>query len=357
MTNLRTLLAIAPNFKKRLSGVTSTVINLVPPMQKMKYDIRTLGPGLPPNLPSISFIDLFKLYQKPLGATHRIFHARRNNEMLFAVFLRDIMRLPLKLIFTSASQRKHTKYTQWLMSRMDHIIATSSKTTPFIEPFLKKNGKIITPITVVMHGVDTDRFTPTHHKSKHKHSLGLDANALYIGCFGRVRPKKGTDLFVDSMIKTLKHNKNWKAIILGRTTPQHKKFEGSLKQRIKDAGMEEQILFLGEKKNIQEYYKALDIYVVPSLYEGYGLTPLEAMACGTPTIATDVGVFREIIPKKCGYIVKTTADDMSKHVNLYLASPTLLETHGTHALKHVRKIFTLDHEAKGILDVYKKLQS
>nr|AIA88604.1 CAZy families GT4 protein [uncultured Sinorhizobium sp.] len=74
---------IAPNFKQRLSGVTSTIIQLVP-LQARTLGIATLGPGLPAGLPRLRFADLPALWRRPLGRPFRIWHARRNIEMLAA---------------------------------------------------------------------------------------------------------------------------------------------------------------------------------------------------------------------------------------------------------------------------------
>ncbi len=61
----------------------------------------------------------------------RVWHARRNNEMLVGLLLRSMLRMPLKLVFTSAAQRRHTAYTRWLMRRMDAVIATSTRSGSF----------------------------------------------------------------------------------------------------------------------------------------------------------------------------------------------------------------------------------
>ena len=70
--------------------------------------------------------------------------------MLAGVVLRDVFRAPLKLVFTSASQREHTRWTQFLIRRMDRVVATSRKSAGY----LKVESRVI------MHGIDTHRFSP-----------------------------------------------------------------------------------------------------------------------------------------------------------------------------------------------------
>ena len=97
---------IAPNLKRRLSGVTATIARLVP-LQVQWIDIAATGPGLPEDIPHIPLGRLLFLSRRRL----RVWHARRNTEMLLGLILRGLFRLKLKLLFTSASQRAHTGYT------------------------------------------------------------------------------------------------------------------------------------------------------------------------------------------------------------------------------------------------------
>ena len=121
---------IAPNLKRRLSGVTSTIIQLVP-VQARTIGIATLGPGLPDGLPKMRWWQLPRLLKRPASGRKRIWHARRNTEMVAGLVLRDIFRAPLHLVFTSAAQRHHKPFTKWLIGRMDGVIATSARSGVF----------------------------------------------------------------------------------------------------------------------------------------------------------------------------------------------------------------------------------
>src|SRR6218665_3290298 len=104
MPDIDDIEVIAPHFKKRLSGVTSTIIQLVPRQIEAGVKIATLGPGLPDQLPKMKYRQLAGLWTRLADGRPRIFHARRNVEMLAGIVLRDVLRMKLKLIFTSASQ-------------------------------------------------------------------------------------------------------------------------------------------------------------------------------------------------------------------------------------------------------------
>ena len=276
---------IAPNFKRRLSGVTSTIIQLVPAQAKAGLRIATLGPGLPGHLPFVRFRDLWRLWKRPAGKASRVWHARRNVEMIAGLVLRDVLRMPLKLVFTSDAQRKHRAFTQFLMRQMDQIVACSKGGASFLH----------VPYIMVPHGVDVKRFVPTPDKALLRNQIDLQRDHYYVGCFGRVRHQKGTDLFVDAMIALLPKHPGWVALVCGRVTAEHAQFGAELKARVEDAGLTKRILFLGEVPDILPYYQAIDLFVAPSRNEGFGLTPLEAMACGVPVVTSDSGAYEDMV--------------------------------------------------------------
>ena len=336
---------IAPNFKKRLSGVTSTIVQLIPLQRKKGLRISTLGPGLPDTLPSIGFGSLFGLWKKPENRPFRIWHARRNVEMIAGIFMRDILRMKLRLIFTSAAQRHHKPFTKWLIRHMDKVIATSARSGAFLE----------VPYQVIMHGIDLERFTPPA-VADDTYAATKFPGKFAIGCFGRVRHQKGTDLFVDAMISLLPNYPDWTAIITGRTTAEHQEFEQKLRQKIEKAGLKDRILILGEVDDIRVWYRRITLYVAPSRNEGFGLTPLEAMASKTAVVASDAGAYRELVSEGTGTVVP--ADDgaqLTAAIEPYLADPAMTMAAGEKALQYVRANFPLDKEASAIGEVYQAL--
>lgn len=335
---------LAPNFKRRLSGVTSTIIQLLPVQNRQGQKVAAIGPGLPKSLPHVRFRDLWRLWQMGPNRKPRVWHARRNIEMLPAILMRDVLRMKLKLVFTSASQRKHSGWTKFLVSRMDAVIATSGKTASYLD----------VPSTLVMHGIDTDRFSPPADKAEAKQALGLDTSQKYAGCFGRVRHQKGTDLFVDTMIAVLPQLPDWSAIIAGRATGPHVEFENGLKDKVRAAGLGDRILFVGEHTNINEWYRTLDLFIAPQRWEGFGLTPLEAMATGVPVIATDVGAFPELV--KVGetgdVIFRDDVNVMISTARKWMEDQPQRDISGLNAREDAERNFSIEGEASAIGAIY-----
>jgi mannosyltransferase len=338
LPHIRDIEVIAPHFKRRLSGVTSTIIQLVPRQIAAGLKIATIGPGLPDSLPKMTYTQLAGLWRALPDGRPRIWHARRNVEMLAGIVLRNVLRMKLKLLFTSASQRHHTAYTAWLISKMDHVVATSAKTGSYLK----------VPHTVVLHGIDTARFHPAEDRKSPR---------LRIGCAGRIRHQKGTDLFIDALIALLPRYPDWEGEAIGRVTSEHQPFAEELRRKIAAAGLSGRLRIAEETTEVDAWYRSIDLYVAPSRTEGFGLTPLEAMASGVAAIAGDVGAYPEIIVQgETGAVVPTgDLDAYIAAIEPYLADPERARRHGENALTHVRTNFDISNEVNGLSAVYRTL--
>jgi mannosyltransferase len=142
-------------------------------------------------------------------------------------------------------------------------------------------------------------------------------------------------------------------------TVENRGFAQALQGKIDKAGLSERIVFLGEVPDVKLWFRRVALYVAPSRNEGFGLTPLEAMASETPVVASDAGAYAEmVVPGETGAVV--AADDgeaLTAAIRPYLADPSLAKMHGRQALAHVRQRFPLAREAEGIARVYDRLWS
>ena len=348
---VREVHVLAPHFKRRLSGVTTTMIQLVPvqaPMLRAQaMELAVIGPGLPEGgMTRLRGGLLPGILRRPGDARRRVWHARRNIEMLPGIILRDVLRAPLALLFTSASQREHTRYTRWLISRMDRVVATSERGRSYLR----------VPADVVMHGIDTERFRPPHNVATLRRELGLMPGRNYVGCFGRIRERKGTGDFVDAMLRLLPDRPDWTALVAGRTTPEHAGFERALRERVVAGGLSDRIRFIGEHRHIERWHGALDLFVAPQRWEGFGMTPLEAMASGVPVVATDVGAFSELLTPETGLIVPPgDVDGMSAACAELMDDDARRRVMGTAARTHVSEHFPLTLEAERLNRIYVEL--
>ncbi len=335
---------IAPNLKRRLSGVTTTVVRLIP-LQARATGIVATGPGLPPDLPHLP---LWRCFLLPRDRW-RVWHARRNTEMVLGLILRHLFRRKLRLLFTSAAQRDHRPLTKWLIARMDRVIATSA----FAARYLTE------PATVIMHGVDCDTFHPAPDKRALRRTLGLPEEACLIGCFGRIRAQKGVDLMVDAALALLPARPALQMIFTGRVTDDQKPFFADQLARLAAAGLQDRVRFLGEIgwADVVRHYQALDLFCAPARWEGFGLTPLEAMAAGVPVVAARVGAFEALIREgETGTLIPPgDAAALTAAIRDWVDDPARLAAAGAAARAHVEAHHRIEAEAAAINAVYRDL--
>jgi mannosyltransferase len=334
---------IVPNLHRRYSGVTATNRMVAPKLAKL-FRAAWLGPDAPAGIARMSVADLLKLWRR---GTTLIWHARRNNEMIVGVLLRALG-WPLKLVFTSAAQRHHTWITRWLIRRMDAIIATSDISASFLK----------SKATVIPHGVDTDRYSPPIDRAAAFAQTGLPGRYA-IGCFGRVRAQKGSDVFVDAMCALLPRYPDFTAVMVGAITPEQQGFANDLKKRIEAAALQSRIVVTGELPigEVQRWYQRLTIYAFTSRNEGFGLTLIEAMSAGAALVASRAGAAELVVEDGVTGVLTPPGDAeaLVRALEPLMRDPAAVVAMGERGRARVLEKFSLDAEASRIAEVYRGL--
>lgn len=123
---------IVTNFNRNFTGVSSTAASVVR-CQVDQYDLALAGhplPGCPAPITKAQAATLSRT--PPPGRPFTIWHVRRNPEMRTALWVRDVLRRPIRIVFTSAAIRRHSAFPRWLISRMDAVIATTEAAAGFV---------------------------------------------------------------------------------------------------------------------------------------------------------------------------------------------------------------------------------
>lgn len=343
------------NIKKRYSGVSGT-INALLPVQARSLRVGFVGADLPgadlarqacpDNFRRLTLWQAIRLSRQRLpNGQPRIWHVRRDPEMMLAIFLRDVLRFPIRIVFTSAAKHRHSWFPRWLISRMDGVISTTPEAASHVPNTTR----------VVPHGIALERFTPLPDKLAAWQRTGRPGK-YGIGTFGRIRDDKGSDIFVDAMIRVLPEFPDWSAVLAGLCTPQHQSFQHALQQKIAAAGLSDRIVFLGVlgPDQVAACYQDVLVTVACPRYEPFGLTPLEGMACGCAVIASDTGAFRTIVDEgRTGYVIPTDdVDALVTALRRLLADPERAADMGARGRERVVDGFSVEREAAGIRSVY-----
>jgi D-inositol-3-phosphate glycosyltransferase len=184
------------------------------------------------------------------------------------------------------------------------IVATEKEKTDLVYHYRAQPEKI----GVVPCGVNMELFRPVD-KAAARQSLGLKDEKILL-FVGRIDPLKG----IGQLLKTvplLENRENIRLIVIGGDENSRAEVE-ELKKSAAKLGIGDRVTFQGliKQDRLPLYYSAADVCVVPSYYESFGLVPLEALACGTPVVATDVGDLKNIIRQgETGCIVTDNAPE------------------------------------------------
>ncbi len=336
------------NFDETFTGVSATAAGVVSRQSEL-YDMRLVGHALPDCPLPISRATGVRMSRwRPRHRPFAIWHVRRNPEMRTALWARDVLRLPIRIVFTSAAQRRHSAFPRWLISRMDAVIATTDAAAGFL-PHVR---------AVIPHGVDTDRFRQPFDRADAWQDLGYPGRRG-IATIGCIKPENGTDLFVDAMLKVLPDRPDVTALVIGKASSRDAGFLEGLKARASAAGLSDRILFPGEihATKMPALMQGLSLLVALPRCKGCGMTPLEAMASGVPFVATDTGHFREFsTARQAGRVV--ACEDVpgaAAHIAALLDNDASLAALSQAAVTVAQHSFGIDRELQGITRVYEEL--
>ncbi|ODT46897.1 MAG: phosphoheptose isomerase [Nitrospira sp. SCN 59-13] len=247
-----------------------------------------------------------------------------------------------------------------LVSEADHIIAEAPQDE---EDLIRLYNADPSNITVVPCGFDPSELWPIS-KTLARISLGLPPEEHVVLHLGRLVPRKGTDTVVRAFGRlSREHGMTARLLIVGGDSddpdPELTPEIGRLVHIALDEGVADRVTFVGRRgrDQLKYYYSAADVFVTTPWYEPFGITPLEAMACGTPVVGSNVGGIKFTVRDgETGYLVPPNDPDAlaEKIAHLY-AHPKLLSVLSRQAIQRVNDLFTWSKVTKGLGALYDRV--
>jgi glycosyltransferase involved in cell wall biosynthesis len=177
------------------------------------------------------------------------------------------------------------------MKRSKLILTVSNSSKKDIKRYFNNNN-----IEVIYNGVD-NRFFNIYDKEikKDKIKKKYKLPDKYIFSLGTVEPRKNLKLLMDAFVELKQENKinDYKLVLSGRLGWKY----NELLQRVKDSDLEKEIIFTGfiDDDDLPYVYSYAECFIFPSIYEGFGIPPLEAMAAGVPIVCSNSSSLPEIV--------------------------------------------------------------
>ena len=202
-------------------------------------------------------------------------------------------------------------------------------------------------INVIPPGVDITRFYPIP-PDEAKEFVGIPEDERMLLFVGRIEPLKGIDILIKAIAQLHKSDvlsecPHYLYIIGGDPDPENGS-ENKEMQRLQklchDLGVDNLVLFLGKRDQdtLQYYYSAAEIVIMPSHYESFGMVALEAMACGTPVIATQVGGLQHLVQnEKTGFTIPNdNVDILEERLTQLICKSAMREEMSRNSISYAR---------------------
>jgi glycosyltransferase involved in cell wall biosynthesis len=279
--------------------------------EKLKYEPVAMTRNA--NITS-TIMGMIKLYKIIRGKRFDIVQYVTPKAAFTAAIVSWLARIPVRLYCQWGIRYvSMTGMTRWFFKRIEKITCSCST---HISPdsrgnleFSVSEGLYTAENASVVHygsanGVNLNRFNFRERDSwrnEGRGNFGLDADSFVFGWVGRVTRDKGVKELISAFLDVLKHApSNTHLLMVGEMEKNH----GLENEIINQIESHPRIHYVGPQRNIEKFYAAIDVLVVPSYREGFGMVAIEAQAMGVPVIVSDIPGPREaIVDGKTGILV------------------------------------------------------
>jgi D-inositol-3-phosphate glycosyltransferase len=302
--------------------------------------------------------------------SYSVIHAHFFMSGLVAMRLKQLHRIPFVITFhalglvrrlsqgsSDGFPMERTMIEKRIMQEADGIVALCPQDS---DDLVKLYGADASKITIIPNGYNPTDFFPIRQEVA-RQALGLDPHEPTLLQLGRMVPRKG----VDNVIRALahlqqRHGLAARLLIVGgdsrQPDPDCTPEIGRLQQLACELGVAQQVTFTGSRNRdeLRHYYSAADVFVSTPWYEPFGITPLEAMACGTPVVGSAVGGIKHtVLLNKTGFLVPPNDPiALADKLAILIENKPLRQRYSQQAIQHVKAGYTWARVAQQTADLY-----
>ncbi|QFS45748.1 glycosyltransferase family 1 protein [Nostoc sphaeroides CCNUC1] len=252
---------------------------------------------------------------------------------------------------------KRLKVEKEVLEKAERIVATSPQEQEHMRSLVSTKGNI----DIIPCGTDIQRFGSIAREAA-RAELGIEKETKVVLYVGRFDSRKGIETLVRAVNESeLRDSKNLQLIIGGGSTPGNSDGieRDRIEQIVNELGMSDFTTFAGRLSQdiLPTYYAAADVCVVPSHYEPFGLVAIEAMASGTPVVASDVGGLQfTVVNEETGLLAPPQdVDAFASAIDRILSNPEWRDELGKAGRKRVESKFSWDGVAHQLSELYTEL--
>jgi D-inositol-3-phosphate glycosyltransferase len=246
-----------------------------------------------------------------------------------------------------------------IVEEADHIIAECPQDKEDLLSFYDAQN---CRITIVPCGFNPHEFYPLDRLLA-RMVLKLDPSQKLVLQLGRMVPRKGIDTVIKAVARVRNKGMNIRLLIVGGETEEMDDEKNPEISRLKaiaySEGAGEAVVFTGRKTRdvLRYYYAAADLFITTPWYEPFGITPLEAMACGTPVIGSNVGGIKYSVEDgKTGFLVPPRDEvSLSEKILESLSDSSSLQRMRDNAIARANAMFKWSHVAQSVSSLYQRV--
>jgi len=278
------------------------------------------------------FVNAWRLARLARQDNARRLIVHRSPDLFLGVMARGFLRGYTRLIFCQhmhIGKKKKDFYHAWLYSRIDAFVTPVSW---LAERVREKTSVRPDHLHIIPHGIEIERFTvgkPSREAARRR--FGLPPEAWVAGLIGRLDPKKGQDIAIRALAMLHKSGHRPHLLLVGDQSFQEgDEYAGSIHRLVDELHLGNYVHFSPHQADIEWAYAALDVFVLASKSECYGMVTVEALVSGLPVIGTnDGGTVSLIDPGRNGYLVEPrNVDALAAALSSLLENRELVEKMG-----------------------------
>jgi L-malate glycosyltransferase len=279
-----------------------------------------------------------------------IVHTHTWSTLVEGVLAAKIAGVPIIVHGEHGTLRKQWRaqiYTQRIFWGCADIVLAVSESLK--QRLVKEVGFPAERIIPIQNGVDTDRFRPNGERAAQRKALGWPASGFIVGSVGRLVPVKNHVTLLRAAARVASQVPQLTLALVGDGP-----LDGELKTLADQLGIADRVSFLGYRDDVPNLLNAMDILVLPSLREGMPNAVLEAMACGLPVIASNVGGASEILRDgENGLLIcPTDVEQLSHHLYQLALSPERCRAMGAAGRRYVERDFKMEYMVNKYTNLY-----
>lgn len=303
-------------------------------------------------------ISLIRIWRIFINESYDIVHCHSSKAGFLGRLAAKVSRMPLIVYTPHAFAFKMDKnflirgiyiILEWLAGHWtDRLICVSKEES---EEALRYRLVSNERIAVIPNWVDLDEFGLFNRTKEKWEELGIPKHNRVVGTVAGLRPQKGHEFLLKAVPQVLRHLPDTTFLIIGEGDCRAK-----LEEIVRQLKIDNCVVMTGYRRDVPELYPLMDVYVLPSLWEGLPYTILEAMACRCPVIATDISGNREILSDGVGLLVPPRSPVLLGEAIVRLLTDQQLADHlGSRGRQLIEERYKMSAQINRIEKVYEEV--